>query len=75
METPLADDEHHVFKEGGLTAAIADLAVRPVTQNGIATILQATAPISPFFAISKIWKYGLLWTALPSLVMTCYKIT
>lgn len=63
-----------VFMEGGLIAAIASLAVRSATQNGIVTFPQATAPISSFFAISKIWKYGLLWTTLPSLVMTFYKI-
>ena len=63
-----------VIMEGGLIATIVYLIIRSTSQNGIATVPQASVLISLRFPISKIWKYGLLWTTLPSLLMTVYKL-
>ncbi|KAE9363279.1 hypothetical protein N431DRAFT_423829 [Stipitochalara longipes BDJ] len=61
--------------EAGTIIAIIYLERRSATNNGIAAVPQVSASlVSSHFAITNIWKYGLLWTALPSLLITIYRI-
>jgi len=62
--------------EAGLIATIIYLERHSSSQNGIVSISQvSTSLASSYFSISNIWRYGLLWTTLPSLIMTLYRIT
>lgn len=43
--------------------------------NGFTTISSiSTEPVARFSASNTIWSYGLLWTALPALLMTLYRL-
>jgi hypothetical protein len=58
-----------------MIAGIIYLERRSAKNNGIASVPQvSTFSISSHFSIFNVWVYGLLWTTLPSLVMTVYKI-
>jgi len=58
-----------------LIAAIFYLARKSTSQNGILSIPQeSTLLISSYFSISNVWIYGLLWTTLPTQIMTIYNM-
>lgn len=64
-----------VLIEAGMVTVIVYLDKRSASQNGIVSIAQfSTSLISSYFSISNIWEYGLLWTTLPSLIMTIYRM-
>jgi hypothetical protein len=64
-----------LFVEVGIIAAIFYLERRSTSDNGIASVPQvSTSSVSSHFAVSSVWTYGLLWTTLPSLGMTLYRI-
>jgi hypothetical protein len=64
-----------LLTEAAIIAAIIYLERRSASENGIASIPWiSTAPVSSHFSISSFWKYGLLWTTLPSFIMTLYGI-
>jgi hypothetical protein len=44
------------------------------TRNGIASVPQIPTASILQFSISTIWQYGFLWTTLPSLIMSVYRL-
>jgi hypothetical protein len=64
-----------VIIEAGMIATIIYLQRRSASQNGVTSVPEvSSSSVSSHFSISNIWKYGLLWTTLPSLVMTIYRM-
>jgi hypothetical protein len=64
-----------VLIEAGLIATILYFEKQSASGNGIVSIPQVSVLLaSSYFSISNVWRYGLLWTTLPSLIMTIYRI-
>jgi uncharacterized protein DUF3433 len=63
-----------IFIEISLIVTIICLERISATRNGIAPVPQISASSGSPLSISNIWTYGLLWTALPSFVMSAYRI-
>jgi len=64
-----------ILIEAGIIAVIIYLERISATNNGIASVPKvSTSSVASHFSISNLWKYGLLWTSLPSLLMTLYKL-
>lgn len=64
-----------VLIEAGLIATILYFEKQSASGNGIVSIPQVSVSLaSSYLSISNVWRYGLLWTTLPSLIMTIYRI-
>ena len=62
-----------IFVEVSLIVTIIVLERISAARDGIRSVPQISASSVSLFSTSTIWRYGLLWTTLPSLVMSAYR--